>query len=87
MRMTSKGQVTIPIAMRQKLGLLADVEVEFVLDLFDGFRGKATVGFGGVEFALDGFFASLQLIAVFLEIELYLGFATRDLLAAGRDTL
>jgi bifunctional DNA-binding transcriptional regulator/antitoxin component of YhaV-PrlF toxin-antitoxin module len=30
--MTSKGQVTIPIAMRQKLGLLPDVEVEFVLD-------------------------------------------------------
>jgi AbrB family looped-hinge helix DNA binding protein len=32
MRITSKGQVTIPIAMREKLGLLPDVEVEFVLD-------------------------------------------------------
>ena len=32
MRITAKGQVTIPIAMREKLGLLTDVEVEFVLD-------------------------------------------------------
>ena len=32
MRMTSKGQVTIPMAMREKLGLLPDVEVEFQLD-------------------------------------------------------
>ena len=32
MRITSKGQVTIPIAMREKLGWLPDVEVEFVLD-------------------------------------------------------
>ncbi len=32
MRITSKGQVTIPIAMREKLGLLPDVEVEFEVD-------------------------------------------------------
>jgi AbrB family looped-hinge helix DNA binding protein len=29
MRITSKGQVTIPIAIREKLGLLPNTEVEF----------------------------------------------------------
>jgi AbrB family looped-hinge helix DNA binding protein len=29
MRVTSKGQVTIPQAMREKFGLLPDTEVEF----------------------------------------------------------
>ena len=29
MRITSKGQVTIPIHVREKLGLLPDTEVEF----------------------------------------------------------
>jgi antitoxin PrlF len=32
MRMTSKGQVTIPMAIRDKLGLLPWTEVEFELD-------------------------------------------------------
>lgn len=32
MRMTSKGQVTIPLALRQRLGLLPNTEVEFALD-------------------------------------------------------
>ncbi len=32
MRITSKGQVTIPKAMRDELGLLPGVEVEFVRD-------------------------------------------------------
>ena len=32
MRLTSKGQVTIPIALREKLGLLPNTEVEFELD-------------------------------------------------------
>ncbi len=32
MRITSKGQVTIPIEIRHKLGLLPDTEVEFVID-------------------------------------------------------
>jgi AbrB family looped-hinge helix DNA binding protein len=32
MRITSKGQVTIPQAIREKLGLLADTEVEFEID-------------------------------------------------------
>ena len=32
MRMTSKGQVTIPIEIREKLGLLPDSEVVFELD-------------------------------------------------------
>jgi AbrB family looped-hinge helix DNA binding protein len=31
MRITSKGQVTIPIKVRQKAGLLPDTEVEFVV--------------------------------------------------------
>ena len=29
MRLTSKGQVTIPLPIREKLGLLPDTEVEF----------------------------------------------------------
>ena len=32
MRITSKGQVTIPVAMREKAGLLPNTEVEFALD-------------------------------------------------------
>jgi AbrB family looped-hinge helix DNA binding protein len=32
MRITSKGQVTIPLALREKTGLLPDTEVEFELD-------------------------------------------------------
>lgn len=32
MRLTSKGQVTIPQALREKLGLLPHSEVEFELD-------------------------------------------------------
>ncbi len=32
MRITSKGQVTIPIAVRQKLGLVPDSEVEFKVE-------------------------------------------------------
>lgn len=31
MRVTSKGQVTIPLAIREKLGLLPNTEVEFHL--------------------------------------------------------
>jgi AbrB family looped-hinge helix DNA binding protein len=32
MRITSKGQVTIPLPIRQRLGLLPNTEVEFELD-------------------------------------------------------
>ena len=32
MRITSKGQVTIPLAIREQLGLLPDTEVEFEVD-------------------------------------------------------
>jgi bifunctional DNA-binding transcriptional regulator/antitoxin component of YhaV-PrlF toxin-antitoxin module len=32
MRITSKGQVTIPLALREKAGLLPDTEVEFDFD-------------------------------------------------------
>ncbi|MGH2554853.1 MAG: AbrB/MazE/SpoVT family DNA-binding domain-containing protein [Actinomycetota bacterium] len=32
MRVTSKGQVTIPIEIRERLGLLPDTEVDFVVD-------------------------------------------------------
>lgn len=32
MRITSKGQVTIPLAVREQLGLLPHTEVEFVVD-------------------------------------------------------
>ena len=37
MRLTSKGQVTIPLAIRERLGLQAWTEVEFELDR-DGVR-------------------------------------------------
>jgi AbrB family looped-hinge helix DNA binding protein len=32
MRITSKGQVTIPMNIREKLGLLPNTEVEFEID-------------------------------------------------------
>jgi len=32
MRITSKGQITIPIEIREKLGFLPDTEVEFEID-------------------------------------------------------
>jgi AbrB family looped-hinge helix DNA binding protein len=32
MRITSKGQVTIPIEIRERLGLLPGTEVEFIVD-------------------------------------------------------
>ena len=32
MRITSKGQVTIPIVIRERLGLLPNSEVEFEID-------------------------------------------------------
>lgn len=37
MRITSKGQVTIPLEIRKQLGLLPDTEVEFTID-GDGVR-------------------------------------------------
>jgi bifunctional DNA-binding transcriptional regulator/antitoxin component of YhaV-PrlF toxin-antitoxin module len=39
MRITEKGQVTIPITLRRRYGLQRDVEVEFVADK-DGIRIK-----------------------------------------------
>ncbi len=38
MRITSKGQVTIPQAIREQLGLLPDTEVEFAVE-----RGAAVL--------------------------------------------
>lgn len=32
MRVTSKGQVTIPVEIRERFGLLPDTEVEFIVD-------------------------------------------------------
>jgi AbrB family looped-hinge helix DNA binding protein len=32
MRITSKGQVTIPVDIRERFGLLPDTEVEFVVE-------------------------------------------------------
>lgn len=32
MRVTSKGQITIPIAIRHRFGFLPDTEVEFVVE-------------------------------------------------------
>lgn len=38
MRITSKGQVTIPQAIREKYGLLPDTDVEFVIS-----SGRVTI--------------------------------------------
>ncbi len=38
MRITSKGQVTIPVRIREEAGLLPGTEVEFALE-----RGKAVI--------------------------------------------
>jgi bifunctional DNA-binding transcriptional regulator/antitoxin component of YhaV-PrlF toxin-antitoxin module len=32
MRITSKGQVTIPLPLREKFGMLPDTDVDFVID-------------------------------------------------------
>ncbi len=32
MRITSKGQVTIPVAIRERFGFLPDTEVDFVVE-------------------------------------------------------
>jgi AbrB family looped-hinge helix DNA binding protein len=53
MRITSKGQVTIPQDIRERLGLLPETEVEFEVDgeevrlrkaQGEGTRGRAVVG-------------------------------------------
>jgi AbrB family looped-hinge helix DNA binding protein len=46
MRMTSKGQVTIPQAIRERLGLLPWTDVEFELD-GDSVRIRKRTGSGG----------------------------------------
>lgn len=46
MRMTSKGQVTIPMAIRERLGLLPWTEVEFEVD-GDSVRVRKKAGAGG----------------------------------------
>ena len=43
MRITSKGQVTIPQHIRERLGLLPDTEVEFEID-GDAVRLRPAVG-------------------------------------------
>ena len=65
MRVTSKGQVTIPQAVRERLGITAGSEVDFQLDedgarlirvsggegrgLAAGMRGRATAGISTEE--------------------------------------
>ena len=44
MRITSKGQVTIPQAIRERYGLLPDTDVEFVVS-----GGRVTIGPGTVD--------------------------------------
>ena len=46
MRITSKGQVTIPQHIREKLGLLPNTEVEFEIDR-DAVRMKRVAGRAG----------------------------------------
>jgi AbrB family looped-hinge helix DNA binding protein len=44
MRITSKGQVTIPQAVRERTGLLPNTDVEFVVDGLDVRIVKAASG-------------------------------------------
>lgn len=66
MRITSKGQVTIPVAIREQLGLLPETEVEFRVErgavrivraVATGGRGKGIVsrlrGRGDVRMSTD----------------------------------
>jgi AbrB family looped-hinge helix DNA binding protein len=63
MRVTQKGQVTIPIGVRQALGIRAGSEVDFELDdsgarlVVDGDRGAAEIarmrGAGDIELTTD----------------------------------
>ncbi|HEY3071467.1 MAG TPA: AbrB/MazE/SpoVT family DNA-binding domain-containing protein [Candidatus Limnocylindrales bacterium] len=66
MRITSKGQVTIPVAIREQLGLLPETEVEFRVErgavrivraAANGGRGKGIVsrlrGRGDVRMSTD----------------------------------
>jgi len=54
MRITEKGQVTIPITLRRRYGLQRNVEVEFVADK-DGIRiKKRGAGAGNPFHALRG---------------------------------
>ena len=50
MRVTSKGQVTIPVEIRERLGLLPNSEVEFEVDgasvRIRKARGRRTTGRG-----------------------------------------
>jgi AbrB family looped-hinge helix DNA binding protein len=53
MRITSKGQVTIPIAIREELGLHAGTEIEFAVR-GDGVRlTRAKGSHGGGRSAVD----------------------------------
>ncbi|MCU0724578.1 MAG: AbrB/MazE/SpoVT family DNA-binding domain-containing protein [Planctomycetes bacterium] len=65
MKVTTKGQVTIPLAVRRKLGIVAGTEVEFVEEIGRvvvrktgaGGRGRALVarmrGRGSVRMSTD----------------------------------
>lgn len=48
MRVTSKGQITIPIEVRERLGILPNSEVEFELD-GNAVRIRKARGNGGTE--------------------------------------
>ena len=48
MRVTSKGQITIPIEVRERLGILPNREVEFELD-GNAVRIRKARGNGGTE--------------------------------------
>jgi AbrB family looped-hinge helix DNA binding protein len=54
MRLTSKGQVTIPIEIRERLGLVPGSEVEFVVD-GDGVRIRKLESAAGRGAALVAF--------------------------------
>lgn len=53
MRMTTKGQVTIPLEIREKLGLLPWTEVEFTMDKGGVRITKKAGGTGRGERMLD----------------------------------
>jgi len=53
MRITSKGQVTIPQDIRQKMGLLPDMEVEFTIEKDKVVLRKAKGQMGRGELAVE----------------------------------
>lgn len=76
MRVTSKGQVTIPIDLRERLGILPHTEVEFVEDA----GGVRIVKSGSDALGRRGKMAVEKLLG-----RATVGYSTDDIMALTRD--